>query len=311
MALYRRPAQIPFPAANAYRPEKAALGKILFFEPLLSGSATRPCATCHLPWLSWGDGQARAIGEGQKPLAFRSPTILNLAWLRIFGWDGKFRDLESVAYTPILAPANMANTEAAVIERLSAIPGYRAAFTAAFPDLPRDAVISRRTVEQALATFERTVVSAPAPFDRWIEGDADAITPTAQRGFDLFNGRARCAECHEGWAFTRGAFHDIGHARADEPGRGRLFSADPSLQHAFKTPTLRDVARRAPYMHDGSVPTLEAVIEMYDKGGIDRPSRSAFVTNLGLSDAEKSELVAFLRSLTSDPVHFDVPVLPR
>jgi cytochrome c peroxidase len=236
---------------------------------------------------------------------------LNVAWNSIFGWDGKFKDLESVAYAPMLNPANMNTSEAAVNERLNAIPGYRQAFARAFPNAKPEEAISRRNIELALATFERTVVSAKAPFDRWIEGAPNAIDAAAKRGFALFTGKARCADCHAGWAFTDGGFYDIGLAREDEPGRGRLFPNAPKLAHAFKAPTLRDVARRAPFMHDGSLPTLEAVIDHYNKGGTERPSRAESVRPLNLTDGEKADLVAFLRSLTSEPVAFAVPVLPR
>ena len=128
-----------------------------------------------------------------------------------------------------------------------------------------------------MATFERTIVSGEAPFDRWIKGDEKAINAAAKRGFDLFVGKAHCASCHSGWAFTDSSFHDIGTATGDDIGRGKLFPTSIKLQYAFKTPTLRDVARRAPYMHDGSDATLEAVIDLYDRGGIDRPSRSELI----------------------------------
>ncbi len=160
--------------------------------------------------------------------------------------------------------------EKVLIERLAAIPGYVDAFDAAFGK----GDITRRKVELALATFERTIVSNDAPFDHWVAGDETAISASAKHGFDLFNGKANCAACHSGWAFTDASFHDIGSARDDDIGRGRLFPTSVKLQYAFKTPTLRDVARRAPYMHDGSLPTLEDVIDLYDRGGIDRPSRA-------------------------------------
>ena len=163
----------------------------------------------------------------------------------------------------------------------------------------------------ALATFERSIVSTGAPFDRWIDGDETAIDESAKRGFDLFNGKANCAACHSGWAFTDASFHDIGTARNDDIGRGRLFPTSVKLQYAFKTPTLRDVARRGPYMHDGSVPTLEAVIDLYDRGGIERSSRADEIHPLGLTKDEKADLIAFLHTLdgTLQPVLF--PELPR
>jgi cytochrome c peroxidase len=292
---YRRPAEIPYPEDNPYSAAKAALGRMLFFDPILSGSHNRSCGTCHNPSLSWGDGNPRAIGE--KPLAVRSPTLLAIAWIPRLGWDGKFRDLESVAFGPITSPANMTLPEAELMARLQAAPVYVAAFDTAFG--PNS--INRRNVELALATFERSIVAGQTPFDNWVDGDDSAISAAAKRGFGLFNGKARCSACHSGFAFTDGSFHDIGTATGEDVGRGRFFPTSVKLRHAFKTPTLRDVARRAPYMHDGSVPTLAAVIDLYDRGGIERPSRSVHIRPLELTQAEKTDLVAFLNTLTSPP----------
>jgi cytochrome c peroxidase len=305
-ALYHRPAEIPFPEDDPYSEAKDTLGRMLFFDPILSGSGNRSCANCHNPSLSWGDGLGKAVGEKQLPL--RSPTLYNLAWSEILGWDGKFRGLESVAFAPITAPANMNRKEADLFAALAAIPGYQKAFDKAFPE---DSAPNRRNIETALATFERTLVSGQAPFDRWIEGDEKAIGESAKRGFDLFNSKAGCAECHQGWNFTDGSFHDIGTAKGDDIGRARLFPTSVKLRYAFKVPTLRDVARRAPYMHDGSEPTLEAVIELYDRGGIDRPSRSELIKPLGLTGDEKADLIAFLKTLNEEPEPFVNPILPR
>ncbi|MGY3146129.1 hypothetical protein ACVWYQ_003128 [Bradyrhizobium sp. USDA 3397] len=181
---------------------------------------------------------------------------------------------------------NMNLTEADLIARLSAIPAYGEAFTRAFGD---DA-ISRPRIEAALATFQRTIVAGESPFDRWIIGDETAI-------------KAGCSTCHKGPSFTDGSFHDIGAA-------GRLFPRSEKLRYAFKTPTLRDVARRAPYMHDGSVATLEDVIELYDKGGIDRPSRSPSIKPLSLTPGEKKDLVALLQSLNASSPLATFPRLP-
>jgi cytochrome c peroxidase len=302
---YRRPSEIPYPADNLYSSEKSALGRALFFDPILSGSGTRSCGTCHNPALAWGDGAALATGEVK--LALRSPTLLDVAWTTRLGWDGKFHDLEAVAFGPITSPANMNLPEAALMERLQKSPGYVEAFAAAFGS----SGISRRNVELALATFERSIVSGRAPFDRWIEGDAKAISTSAKRGFDLFNGKARCSGCHNGFSFTDGSFHDIGTAKDADIGRGRLFPSSVKLRYAFKTPTLRDVGRRAPYMHDGSIATLEEVVDLYDRGGIERPSRSVLIRPLGLTDAEKQDLIAFLGTLNAAPQKVALPNLPR
>ncbi len=304
-ANYQRPGEIPFPEGNPYSEAKSKLGRILFFDPLLSGSRERSCASCHNPALSWGDGLPLAVGEKQMPL--RSPTLLNVAWVPRPGWTGHFRSLEAVAFGPITSPGNMNLPEKELIKRLSDIPGYIRAFHAAFGD----DTISRGKIELALATYERSIVSGDAPFDRWIKGDEGAISEAAKRGFDLFNGKAHCASCHSGWAFTDSSFHDIGTAKENDIGRGKLFPTSVKLRYAFKTPTLRDVARRAPYMHNGSVTTLEEVIDLYDKGGIERPSRSVLIFPLHLSQTDKGDLIAFLRTLTAAPEQVAIPRVPR
>jgi cytochrome c peroxidase len=305
---FRRPTEIPFPPQDPYSVEKATLGKLLFFDPILSGSGTISCATCHNPGLSWGDGLPRAVGEGRVQLALRAPTTLNLAWGELYGWDGKFPDLESVAFAPLGNKANMNRNEAELIRDLTAIRGYREAFAAASPE---NGAIDRKKMEQAIATYERTIVSGPAPFDHWIDGDESAISEEAKRGFALFVGKGQCVACHTGWNLTDDSFHDVGVGGEADIGRGRLFRNSVALQHAFKTPTLRDVAHRAPYMHDGSVPTLMAVIEIYDRGGIDRPSRDPHIRPLGLSTSEKGDLIAFLETLTGEDRPTVVPRLPR
>lgn len=306
-AKYLAPTSIPFPATNPYSEAKAELGRMLFFDPILSGSGTRSCATCHNPSLSWGDGLPRAVGENQRALAFRSPTLINVAWVALPGWFGKFRDLESVAFTPMLSPKLMNVKEEDLVRNLSSIPGYRRLFAAAFPD----GTINRRNIEFAIATFQRTIVSGPAPFDRWVKGDESAMSEQAKRGFDLFRTKAACAECHKGWNFSDAAFYDIGSAVKDDIGRAKLFPKSTKLRYAFKTPTLRDVARRGPYMHDGSEKNLESVIELYDRGGIKRPSRSELIKPLKLTKQEKSDVIAFLHSLTSDSTDFSIPSVPR
>lgn len=305
--LYIRPTDIPYPDDNPYSAAKAKLGHILFFDPILSASGTHSCASCHNPGLSWQDGLAQALGDAQHTLSLRTPTLLNAAWLPRLGWDGKFATLEKVSVAPIFADRNMHLPEADLIARLSAVPEYVRSFGAAFDD----GAITRSNVGMALATYVRSIVSPDSAFDRWVRGDENAIDASAKRGFEIFNGKGRCAGCHSGWAFTDGSFHDIGVAQDDDIGRGRLFPTSVKLRHAFKTPTLRDVARRAPYMHDGSLPTLEAVIDLYNRGGIERPSRSELIGPLGLTKQEKEDLIAFLETLTSSPQTVELPTLPR
>jgi len=296
-AEYLPPASIPFPESNPYSPAKAELGRRLFFDPILCCDQSRACVSCHRPDLAWGDGRARAATREGGEMDLRSPTLLNSAWQDgPLGWDGKFRSLETVSRVPIAAPSNMNLKLSDAVARLSADDGYRDAFAAAFGD----PAVSTDRLEAALATFERLIVAGKAPFDRWITGDEDAIPASAKRGFDLFNGRAGCAGCHSGWSFTDNSFQDIGTATGSDIGRGRLMPSSVALQYAFKTPTLREVDRRAPYMHDGSVATLSAVIDLYDRGGIDRPSRARQIKPLNLTPAEKADLLAFLATLTAE-----------
>lgn len=302
---YQRPKEISYPKSNPYSKTKSILGRTLFFDPILSGARSRSCASCHNPGLSWTDGLPRAIGVKQLPV--RTPTLLNVAWVPRLAWDGHFRNLEAVTFGPISSPKIMNLPKAEAVKRLSAIDGYVKLFIAAFGEGP----VTERKIELALATFERSIVSGEAPFDRWINGDEQAISGAAKKGFDLFNGKANCAACHSGWAFTDSSFHDIGTARGDDIGRGRIFPTSVKLRYAFKTPTLRDATRRAPYMHNGSVATLEDVIDLYDKGGIERPSRSDDIKPLHLTAEEKGHLVAFLKTLTSAPETVTIPSAPR
>lgn len=298
VASYRRPAAIPFPEENAYSAAKAELGRRLFFDPILSGPRTRSCASCHVPSLAWADGRARAATLGDTDMALRTPSLLNVAWVERLGWDGKFPTLEGVAFKPITAKANMGLPEAEAIKRLSADAEYRAAFAAAYPAEKDTDLVTRGRIEDALATFQRMLVSEPAPFDRWLAGETNAVSASAKKGFALFNGKAGCAACHSGFAFSDGSFHDVGVGKGEDIGRGRYFPGSVGLAYAFKTPTLRDVARRAPYMHDGSMRDLAAVIELYDRGGIERPSRSRDIRPLHLTVQEKADLLAFLETLT-------------
>jgi cytochrome c peroxidase len=151
----------------------------------------------------------------------------------------------------------------------------------------------------AIAAYERTIEPGIAPFDRWVDGDETAISESAKRGFVLFNSKANCFVCHSGWRLTNDSFHDIGSSTKDL-GRGRDVKDDVLMQFAFKTPTLRSVAPRPPYLHDGSAATLHDVIKLYEKGGIDRPSRSPAISPLELTERDRMDLVAFLETLTGE-----------
>jgi cytochrome c peroxidase len=305
-AQYHRPTTIPFPKDNPYTPEKAALGKKLYSDTRLSVTSAQACASCHSPGFGWGDGLALGVGHGMAQLGRHSPTIINAAWGSIFMWDGRLANLEEQALGPIQSPGEMNMPVDQLMDRLTHVPEYKPLFDAAFPNEGMKVT----TLAKAIATYERTVVSERAPFDAWIGGNEKAIPEEAKRGFALFNGKAQCAACHEGWNFTNEGFQDIGLA-SEDVGRGKFVPGVIKMQHAFKTPSLREITRRSPYMHDGSLATLEAVVDHYDHGGVDRPSRSDLMKPLGLTSDEKADLVAFLKTLTSDLSPTAVPVLPR
>ena len=303
-AQFRRPATIPFPADNPYTPEAALLGRTLFFDARLSGSGSLACASCHNPSFGWEDGLPLGHGEGLRNLGRHTPSILNAAWGRLFFWDGRAASLEAQATGPMGNPREMNQDLTKLKAKLRAISGYAKLFERAYPSQG----ITLGTVVKAIAVFERTVASAPSPFDAWLDGDETAISDAAKRGFVLFNGAGRCAACHGGPAFTDGKFHDIGLPDAD---RGRILIAkdEQSTEHGFKTPTLRNVARRAPYMHDGSLHDLPAVMAHYVTAGIARPSRA--VTPLQASAGEVDDLLAFLDSLSEPARSFPTPTLPQ
>jgi len=303
---YHRPHSIPFPKENPYTATKAALGKSLYFDTRLSGANLLSCASCHSPAYGWGDGQPKGIGHGMKQLGRRSPTIVNAAFGQVFMWDGRAPSLEEQALGPIKTDVEMNMPVEKLIDKLNGIAEYPPMFQAAFPG----EAMSLDHIAKAIATYERTVVSGYAPFDAWIDGDEKSISAEAKRGFTLFNTKANCVKCHSGWNFTDDSFHDIGLADADI-GRGKFLPNIVKMQQAFKTPGLREINRRGPYMHNGSIATIEAVIDHYNDGGINRPSRSALIQPLGLTKQEKGDLVAFLKTLTSDMDPTIVPTLPR
>lgn len=303
-AAYRRPDFIPFPKDNPYTPAKAALGKMLFFDTRLSRDKNLSCASCHNPSFGWEVPFARAIGAGGKPLGRHAPTVLNQAWSANLFWDGRAPTLEAQARGPIESSAEMDLPVATAVKRLNEVEGYRAAFAKAFP---KDG-LTQETVLKAIATYERTVVTGDTPFDRWLRGDTNAVSDAVKRGFALFAGKANCAQCHSGWNFSDDKFHDTGQPASDE-GRFGITHAAADL-HAFKTPTLREIAARAPYMHNGEIATLEGVIAYYISGGQPRPSLSPLMKPLALNPEEIQQLLAFLRSLSSPQTMLAMPNLP-
>jgi cytochrome c peroxidase len=303
-AEWRRPDTIPFPQDNPYTPEKATLGKMLFFDTRLSRDMNLSCASCHNPSFGWEVPFAKAIGAGGKPIGRHAPTTVNLAWSKNYFWDGRAPTLETQAKGPIEAAVEMDLPMATAVSRLKEVQGYVTAFDRAFPKEG----LNENTVLKSIATYERTLVTGDTPFDRWMRGDTQALSTEAKRGFALFAGKANCSACHSGWNFSDDKFHDIGLPTADV-GRMELSQAE-SDRHAFKTPGLREIAARAPYMHQGEVASLEAVIAHYVGGGLRRPSLSPLMKPVLLGSQEIQDLAAFMRTLSSPQTTLAMPNLP-
>ena len=241
-----------------------------------------------------------------KMLGRATPTILNTAYQPRQMWDGRFRTLEEQALGPIIADEEMNQNLNEVIMELLAIPGYVQLFERAYPGEG----ITKQTIAKALANFERTVVSGESPVDRWLKGDEKAVNEAVKRGFALFEGKANCAACHQGFNFTDDGFHNVGLKGNQDVGR---FAKVPVkvLRGAFKTPTLRDIELTGPYMHNGMYQSLEEVIDHYNRGGDEKETPDPNMKSLNLSDSEKKDLVAFLRSLTGSPRDITFPRLPQ
>ncbi|MDP7018644.1 MAG: cytochrome c peroxidase [Pirellulaceae bacterium] len=286
------------PADNPFTQAKADLGKLLYFDKRLSVDDTVSCASCHDPKKGWSNGERFATGvEGQKG-GRSAPTIIN-SGLQVFQfWDGRALQLEGQALGPIENPIEMAMPLDDLIEKLNGIKGYREQFQNVFKT---DA--TKTGVAQAIASFERTVLSGGSPFDQYKAGKKSALNETQARGRKLFFGKANCSACHAGQNFTDGAFHNLGVGMdAEESKRDLGRFAVTKLEGdkgSFKTPTLREISRSAPYMHDGSLPTLEAVVDFYAKGGIKNPQLDEELFPLKLTDQDKKDLVEFLKALNS------------
>jgi cytochrome c peroxidase len=304
---YKRPP--PRPVENQALVE---VGRLLFWDPRVSASGKTACASCHYPYLGWATTDARSRNDSGKPTSRRSQPLIGIGHAAgTIGWDGRSATLEAQAKSSIATGSmSMRQTDTpvkveAIEARIRAVPEYVARFGAALPG----AAIDLDAIARAIAAYERVIEPGIAAFDRWIEGDEDAISQSAKRGFVLFNGKAECSLCHSGWRFTNDTFHDIGTSTKDL-GRGRVLKDEVLMQYAFKTPTLRSVALRPPFMHDGSAIDLYQVMKHYEKGGIDRPSRSPLMKPIALSDRERLDLIAFMETLTGMPEAEAPPKLP-
>lgn len=287
------------PESNPMSPAKIGLGKLLYFDARLSKDKTVACASCHNPYHGFADPSPTSKGVGQLLGGRNSPTVINRLFSKEQFWDGRAADLEEQAKGPIGNPVEMAMTTLDVcVDTISKIKGYAPLFKAAFGD--EKVTIDR--IAQAIASYERTVVSGNSRYDRYQAGEKEVLSESAMRGMLIFNGKANCKVCHAGFNFTDESYHNLGvgmKAAKPDLGRSEISKADTD-KGGFKTPTLRDVARTAPYMHDGSEATLKQVIEFYNKGGNPNPSLSKEMKPLALSARDMDDLVAFLEALNGE-----------
>ena len=300
---------VPVPTDNPLTPEKVELGKQLYFDPRLSCDDTVSCASCHDPKKGWSNGTPFATGVRSQVGGRSAPTIINAAYGELQFWDGRAHLLEGQALGPIQNPIEMDHKLDDCVAKLNKIPGYKQQFQKIF-----GTDVTSENIAKAIASFERTVLSGNAPYDKFKAGDKNALSAAAQRGMTVFFNKGHCSACHTGPNFTDQSFHNIGVGmKAAKPDLGRYeVTKVAGDKGAFKTPTLREVARHAPYMHDGSIKTLEEVVDHYDKGGVANPQLDEEIFPLKLTAMEKADLVAFLKEALSSPDYPDIapPKLP-
>jgi len=283
----------PIPSDNPQTMKKIELGRRLFFETQLSADASLSCASCHDPKKGLSDGRPKALGFHGAALRRRTPSIWNAAYNSSQFWDGRAATLEDQATGPMSSAAEMNSPpESQLMRRLDADAYYHVAFRGVFGESP-----TLKDVAKALAAFERTLVARNSRFDRYARGDKHALTQHEKNGLVVFVGKGRCARCHNGPNFTDNKVQNIGAGTEEDQGRSSITGAE-SDRGAFKTPSLRNVELPAPYMHHGSLFTLKAVIDYYDRGGSPRAGKSPFIMKIGLTEGEKRNLVSFLQSLT-------------
>jgi len=289
---------IPWPKDNPYSPEKWDLGRALYYDTRLSADNTVSCASCHSPKMGFTDQMPNSAGILGQRGDRSAPTVINRAYALAQFWDGRAKSLEEQAVGPIQNPIEMGHTHPAVVEKLTSIAGYRAMFKAAFGSEEFDIA----HVGKAIATFERTVLSGNAPYDKYKAGNKKALNASQVRGLDVFVNKAKCDQCHEGINFTLNAYHNlgVGATAANADGGRQKFSGKDEDWGAFKTPTLRDIANTAPYMHDGSLKTLEEVVDYYDKGGTPNKNLDERMKPLKLTAQDKKDLVEFMKSLSGE-----------
>lgn len=298
---------VQIPENAPMTPELIELGKILFFDPRLSGNNEVSCQTCHDPTLGYGDNKQTfdkySGGEGAR----NSPTIINSGYYTSLFWDGRAVSLEEQALGPIENPDEMNQPLDELVEELKGIEGYEDLFLSAF-----DEGITEENISKALAAFQRLVVVKDTPYDQFLLGETDALTAAEIKGLDLFTGKAFCSTCHNGQNLSDNNYYNIGINTKDE---GRFaVTGEPGDLGRMRTPGLYGITHTAPYLRDGSLATLEEVIEYYNRGGDGHPNKSFFIQQfmspLNLSEDEQADLLSFLQVLGGEPPIFTKPVLP-
>ncbi len=285
----------PFPPGWAGDGERVGLGRRLFFDPILSVDRSIACSSCHDPSHGFADDEAVSTGVGGQETERNAPSLLNRAWGESFLWDGRFDALEDQVLQPIANEREMALPLDDAVERLGDDAEYRVAFERSFGGPP-----STERLAAALATFVRTLVLGDSPVDRFRAGRFAALDAEERLGLWFFESRGKCWQCHSGPLFSDESFHNTGVAfdrTAADEGRFRV-TGDDADRGRFKTPSLRGVARTAPYMHDGSLRTLEEVVEFYRRGGNANPRLDARMAPIDMSDRDARNLVRFLEALS-------------
>ncbi|MEA3228111.1 MAG: cytochrome c peroxidase [Campylobacterota bacterium] len=313
MKKWLRPSEVPQPADNKLTPERIELGKLLYFDVRLSSSEKISCATCHHPKQGWTDlvPVAKAVGHEGRTGPRNSPVVLNTAYQNRQFWDGRVKTLEQQALGPIEADVEMNMPLEVLIPKLNKIKGYQELFKVAYPK--SNGVITNEYLAKAIASFERTVVSTIAPFDKYAMGDKKAISQKAKDGFELFKGKGNCTLCHDGFNFSDGSFHNIGlndgELKGKELGRYNVKNRD-AWYGAMKTPTLRDITKSAPYMHDGSVKTLTEATHVCGNGGRyshNVRNKTTFMVDNKLTKTDISKITSFLKSLEGPDMKLTIP----
>lgn len=277
---------------NPRTPAKVALGKQLFEDARLSGDESLACASCHPREMGYAEPVPFSPGADGKPMPRHTPTLLNSVYYRYINWDGKFANVPQLVLAVLANPQNMnMQDEGVLVARLESVPEYRAAFREVF-----GGPATKKRVALAIDAYVGRLTTRNSPFDRYVAGDKSALTQAQKRGLELFVGKADCAMCHRGPNFEDDQFHALGIKGADE-GRFKITGVEAD-RNAFKTPTIRNVAQTAPYMHDGSLSTLREVVDFYNVGGGEQQPKSNLLRKLHLTNREKADLVAFLESLT-------------